>query len=103
MVTSRLHKERLTGLYLVEKLLPLPVANDAFKADVVAPLVAGLLSMEVESNPNVRLKTARLMGDLLAFFTDEAAKTVLRPALTLALGDSDRDVRYFSRRALGLP
>ena len=53
---------------MVEKLLPLPVADEPFKTDVIAPLTAARLDKDVESNPNVRLKAARLLGDLLAYF-----------------------------------
>jgi len=102
MSNSGSFKERLTGLYLVEKLLPLPVAHRAFKAEVLAPIVVLRLDKDVEANPNVRLKTARLMGDLLHFFANDTAEASLLPALELAAEDSDRDVRYFSKRALAI-
>jgi serine/threonine-protein phosphatase 2A regulatory subunit A len=63
--------------------------------------VLGLVISAVRDKvPNVRVRSAQVLGSVCGFVGEEISRAHIRPALTELLGDKDKDVVYFSSEGL---
>jgi serine/threonine-protein phosphatase 2A regulatory subunit A len=63
----------------------------------VLPLV---LSMAADPVPNIRFNVSKTLATLAPRLGGGAIEGQIRPALNSLIDDPDRDVRYFTRKAI---
>ena len=72
------------------------------EAIVIANLLPIILESATDRLVNVRIRAARLLGDIAPRLPPEAWRNNVVPCLQSMLADEDLDVRYYSQKAIRL-
>lgn len=86
---------RMTALYAIQ------VLTESLDVDMLGKEVLPLvLRMASDPVPNIRFNVSRTLQRMAPRLQNTAVENQIRPALDGLVDDADRDVRYFSRKAM---
>ncbi|CAM9592625.1 unnamed protein product [Ectocarpus sp. 8 AP-2014] len=91
--SSYLH--RMTALYAIQ------VLTESLDVEMLSKEVLPLvLRMASDPVPNIRFNVSKTLEKMAPRLENDAVEAQVRPALDSLVDDADRDVRYFTRKAM---